>query len=169
DRSQPSVSECTAFCVAEQRGVRPSDELPGDAPIDQPNTELERARPVRTAPRRTTIDPRIDVHAKRIHVYTLTSEHIRLGERWQMQVAIRFPQILDIAHQAFVPIIERARRQQRRVSSCQRIPIPARWMAQLDLFEVKDRVTACEHAIRRLHIRSCIDACWCVNEARARM
>src|SRR5512138_258613 len=111
DRLEPAVAERSTAGVGKERRFVPAEQLPSDAPIDQSNAELERATPVRTAPRRALLDPRIDVRANCVRVGSLARQCIRLRECGKVQVAIRLPQVFDVADEALIAIIERASRQ----------------------------------------------------------
>src|SRR5690554_7264665 len=76
DGLEPSLPESAAAVVGEQGRVVAAQQVPCDAPIDQPNTELERAAPVGPAAWRALSDPGFDVDRKSTR---LNSSHVRIS------------------------------------------------------------------------------------------
>jgi hypothetical protein len=72
---------------------------------------------------------------------------VRLRERHEVQVAIRFPEILDVAHHALIAVVDGAGAARRGHALRERIAVPLRRIAELAIREIEERVSAREHAI----------------------
>jgi hypothetical protein len=97
-------------------------------------------------------DPAVEVLAHRLRIACLARDGVRLRERDQVQVAVGLPQVLAVAHQPRVAIVELLAECERRVDAGLRVAVPARRVAQLDILQREDVVPAGEDACRRRHV-----------------
>src|SRR5690606_37560768 len=96
----------------------------------QANRDLERAAPVRTSEIRALAHPALEQRADRIEVSAIARQPIRLRERHELEMPIELPQVLDVADEPAVAMIERLAVRERRGNSRQRIGVPLRRKAE---------------------------------------
>src|SRR5581483_10191373 len=128
---------------------RAAQELPRDRPVDQPDRGLERARPVRPAPVGARREPAVQLVAQRPEPAELARERVSLRERHQLQVPVRLPQILDVADEARVAVVEQLAERERRLDAGLRIAVPARRIAEIGVAQREDVEPAGRDAIGR--------------------
>ena len=92
----------------EQLRAHAAQQLPGDAPVDEADAELQRADPVGPPAFRALLDPRIDLRLDGERISRVARERMRLRQQRQVQVPVRLPQVLDVADFAFVAIVDGA-------------------------------------------------------------
>ena len=124
-RAQPARAE---FFV----GDRP-DELPGDRPVDEAHAGFERARPVRPAAVRAGDEPAIELRGERVEIMPVAGERVGLGQGHELQVPVRLPQVLDVADEVRVAVVEQLAEGERRLDAGLRVAVPARRHAELEL------------------------------------
>src|SRR5690606_33244268 len=130
DRAQPFVAEAAALGTLEQWRRGPSADHVREMPVDQANRDLERAAPVRTSEIRALAHPALEQRADRIEVSAIARQPIRLCERHELEMPIELPQVLDVADEPAVAMIERLAVRERRGNSRQRIGVPLRRKAE---------------------------------------
>ena len=99
-----------------------TEQLPGDAPVDEADAELERADPVGPPALRALLDPGVDLRLDGERVARVACQRMGLREHRQVQVPIRFPEVLDVPDFAFVAVVDGASRggRRRRAASADR-------------------------------------------------
>ena len=137
-RPQPALAERRALVAREQRARPPPIscqvmlQLMSRMPSSSALTQLG-PRPVGTL-----LDPRIDLRLDRERVTRFARERVRLRELRQMQMPVRLPEILDVADDAFVAIVDRARAARVGDAMRERIAIPLRRIAELAVLEIEE-------------------------------
>ncbi len=129
--AQPALAKLPPVRSGEQPRPLAAQQLPRDAPVDQPDRDFQRARPVRAAPDRTLLDPRFDVLSHSVRVAQVAAQRVRLRERHQVQVPVGLPQVLDVADAPLVAVVDGACRAQRRQASGERVAVPFRRIAEV--------------------------------------
>ncbi len=76
-------------------------------------------------------------------------ERMRLGQRHQVQVAVRFPQVLDVTDPLRIAVVEQLAETQRRIGAGLRIAVPARRRAELHIAQREYIVVAGHDALGR--------------------
>src|SRR5688500_3340686 len=116
-RADPAAEQDRAPRVLESFGLRSAEDLPCDRPIDEPDRDFERAAPVWSLAVGAGFEPAFQVKAKRVEIPRVLRQRMRLGQRHQVEMPVGLPQILDIADQAGVAIVERLAESQGRLDS----------------------------------------------------
>src|SRR5690606_30254236 len=130
DRAQPFVTEATPLRAVEQRRLRPPADHVGEMPVDQADRDLERAAPVRASEVRALPHPALEQLAERIDVSAIAGQPISLRERDELEMPVELPQVLDVADEAGIAMVERLAVGKRRGRSRQRIGTPLRRKAE---------------------------------------
>src|SRR6185295_12182655 len=117
DRSQPAPAEARAIRTGEYLGAIAADQLPGDRPVDQPDRGLQRARPVGPPAAGAGAEPALQVLPDHREVARIAAEGIGLRQRDEMQVAIQFPEVLDVADPARIAVVEQLSETERRLGA----------------------------------------------------
>ncbi len=81
-----------------------------------------------------------------------------LGERHELQVAIDFPQVLDITHLGGIPVIHILAEGQRRLDAGLRIDVPARRESELHAAKREHIEGSCEDPVGRARVARGIEA-----------
>src|SRR6267378_2648413 len=100
--------------------------MPGTGPIDKAHRQLERARPMRTPGIRALIEPGQKQAARGFRKARLPREMPCLSECHQLQVAVELPEILDVADDTLVPVVDTLAEIERHLHASLGIAIPER-------------------------------------------
>src|SRR6185503_20575694 len=100
--------------------------MPRERPVHQPKGVLETAAPVGAERIRALIEPRLEERSAGLEIALLTGEVPRLRERHQLVMPIDFPQVLDVADDARIAIVEALAEQERSARAGFRIDVPFR-------------------------------------------
>ena len=127
DRAQPEGLELRAF-------FQPffSQELPGARPAHQAQRHLQRARPVRPVAVGAGEPPAFQMLLEGEEIFFVSRQGKGLRQRHQVQVAVGLPQVLDVAHQVAIAVVERLAEGERRFDARLGIAVPARRRADVD-------------------------------------
>ncbi len=146
DAAEPVGAQALPGVALEQRAAVATDQLPDQTPVDQPDAQLARTGPVGAGQRRTLLEPAAQVLLERIHPARIARERPGLCQPHEVQVAIQFPDMLDVAHQLAVVDGEVAPVHGRRGHAGVGIAVPCGWHAHV------------EAAIGKQHDVPCTDA-----------
>jgi hypothetical protein len=75
---------------------------------------------------------------ERLEVRLAAGERVGLRERDEVQVPVRLPQVLDVADQVLVAIVEQLAVDERRLDAGLRVAVPARRRAEVDRAQRED-------------------------------
>jgi len=108
-----------------------------------------------------------------VEIADITAQRIGLRQRHQMQMAIDFPEILDIPDQLRVTVVDELAKFERRLDAGLRIPVPARRRSEIDAPHGKDVQLARGDAVGGSEVLRGIDSrggmypgTWCSCEVR---
>src|SRR5258708_12636202 len=104
--------------------------MPGASPIDEAHRQLKRTCPMGTAGIRALLQPGQEQATCSFGKARLASEMPCLRQGHQLQVAVGLPEILDVADNALIPVINILAECERRVHAGFGITIPARREAE---------------------------------------
>ena len=133
-------------------------QLPRHRPVGKPDARLERARPVRPESIRAGDEPALELPGERFVVVALPGERVRLRERHELLVAVRLPQVLDVADPLRVAVVEELAVDERRLDAGLRIAVPARRHADVQLAQRQQIEATVRDGVRRGEIRRRIGA-----------
>src|SRR6185369_219535 len=122
---EPPLAECCACRAVEQRRLRAAEQMPGERPVHQAQRQLEAAAPMRPPPVRTLLEPRIQQQLTTSGELPVPGQMPCLRKGNQLRVPTRLPQILDVADQRFIAIVESPAVHQRRIAAGFRVAVPA--------------------------------------------
>ena len=103
---KPALPQPQAGITVEKRRCRTTEQVPGECPVDQPNGIFKCAGPSLTIRIRTGVEPGFEQAMTGAQPGLGFRQVIGLRQTDQLIVAVRLPQILDIAHQRRVAIVE---------------------------------------------------------------
>src|SRR6185369_11995245 len=146
DRLEPVQAQLRSRRVAEQRRLCSPEELPRYRPVDQSNSRLEGIGPVRPGSVGTRLEPARDVLPNHAQVAEVAIESVSLGERYQMHVAIRLPQVPNVAHEPTIAVVEPHPWYERGFDAGLRVSVPVRRRPELDISQREDIVLVAQHA-----------------------
>src|SRR5260370_34555743 len=126
DGAQPVAPERVTLRAGEQRRAFCVEQLPGAGPVDQAHPRFESARPVRAQRVWTLLEPGREKSARALGIASLVRQVPRLRQGHQLQVTVQLPEILDIADDALVPVIDRLAVSEGDLDAGPGIAVPAR-------------------------------------------
>src|SRR5690606_327553 len=118
---EPALAQ-PGLVPAEHGRFRTPDELPGDAPVDQADGELERAGPVGAERVRALRQPGLEKTLQAREVGPVAGQPVRLGQHHQIEMAVDLPEELDVADEPLVAIVETLAEDERRDPTAFRVP-----------------------------------------------
>src|SRR5690606_2355278 len=132
----------------EQRRLRAACDRVRQMPTHQPDTEPVRAAPVRSLQLRALPDPPLDEPSQPLEPGAIAGQHIRSSEPYELEMPIELPQVLGVADDPHVTVIERLAEYQRRRSSGVRIDVPAWGETEVEA-RAEQLEASGEHIVRR--------------------
>ncbi len=144
DRSQPALLEL--FSLLEDLRT---EKLVHRRPVGEPDRDFQRARPVRPVAVRAGDEPALQVLLDHVEVGALAAQRVRLGEHDEVAVAVRLPQVLDVADQVGVAGVEQLAEHRRRLDAALRVAVPARRRADVHAAQRVDIEPALGDAVGR--------------------
>src|SRR2546422_7945862 len=89
DGIQPLAPEPRTFAVLKHRRGGASKQLPRHRPVDQPDPQLERARPVGAHPIGAFVEPALEMEPDDAEIPRIAAQGIGLRQRHDMEMAVR--------------------------------------------------------------------------------
>src|SRR5712691_2973114 len=122
--------------------------MPGTGPIGKAHRQLERARPMRTPGIRALVQPGHKQAACGFSKARLAREMPCLRECHQFQVTVQLPEILDVADDTLVPVVDTLAEIERCLHAGLGIEIPARRKAEGAIAQGKQVPPSGEQTLR---------------------
>src|SRR6266705_5505998 len=151
ERGEPAFPERLALLGREQRLA--VQQMPGTGPIDEPYRQLKGVCPLSTAGIRTLLQPGHQQATCAFGKARLAREMPSLRQGHQFQVPVQLPEVLDVADDALVPIIDVLAECKRRLHTGFGFAIPARREAERVITQREHVPPSCENTIGRSDIR----------------
>src|SRR5215831_14497812 len=151
--SKPAGFECLTALAFEQHRAVAAGEMPDARPVGKAQRQLQAAAPVRPLQVGALLEPRVDEHPAAFCEAPLTAETPGLGESHRLEMAVRLPQVLDVANHRGVPVVQGLPEAERRIGAARGIPVPRRRKAECPL-PAEEIETAREDLLRRLAVSS---------------
>jgi len=124
DRVEPVGAQALPLFAGEQAARLAADQLPHEAPVDEADSQFQRARPVGPDERWTLVEPAAQLRVQRMQPGDVVRHRPRLRQAHEVQVAVQFPQVLDVADLFAVLDGDVARVDGRRDDARVRIAVP---------------------------------------------
>src|SRR5690606_17796701 len=147
DRIEPAAAEARTGRVRDQRRAGAAGDAIREVPVDQPDAELERAAPVRALEVRALLDPAVEQRLDALEISDVAGEPPRLSQPDDLEMAIQLPEVLRVADDPRVTVVERLAEAERRGGAGQRIDVPCRRKAELEA-AAEELVAAGQHVLR---------------------
>src|SRR5258708_9882621 len=124
DCDEPALPERLTLLRSKQRRILAAQQMPGTGPIDEAHRRLERDRPLRTPGIGTLLKPGQQQATLRFGEARFAREMPCLRQSHEFQMAVQLPEILDVANDTLIPIIDALPEFQRYLPSGSSTPIP---------------------------------------------
>ncbi len=94
-----------------------------------------------------------------VEIAHIAAQRIGLRQRHQVQMAIDFPEILDVSDQLRVTVVDQLAKDERRLDAGLRIPVPARRRSEIDAPQGENVQLAGRDAVGGGEVLRGIDSC----------
>jgi hypothetical protein len=168
DRFQPAVAEARSVLAAKSGASTPPSSCQANAQLVTRSPAFERARPLRPMRNGHASHQLSRCEPYRPRSISVGGEHVGLRERHQVQVAIGLPQVLAVADQRRIAIVELLAEGERRLDAGLGIAVPARRVAEVRRLHREEVEAAREDALRRGHVRRGIEPRLAIDPRLAR-
>jgi hypothetical protein len=132
DRFEPVGAQALALLAGEQAAAFAADQLPHQAPVDQADAQFQRAGPVGAGQRRALVEPAAQLVVQRVQPGHVAGHGPGLDQPHQVQVAVQFPHMLDVADLLAVGDADIAGKDGRADHAAVRIAVPDRRHADVE-------------------------------------
>src|SRR4029077_14677600 len=149
--AQPAVFEGLALLTLEQHRAIAVEQMPRTRPVGKAQRKLQATAPVRPHQVWTLRDPRIEERPAALGVASLPGKPPGLGQGHELEVAVRLPEILDVANQCRLPVVERLAEDKWRTRPGRWVTVPVRRKSHRP-FPAEEPEAAGKNALRRFAV-----------------